>query len=372
LAWLFWIIAGGLTAAAAALVTVRAVAAAKGAGVGEDPALGVYRRQLAELDDLAARDLLGVEEHRAAFAEAGRRLLAETERAGVPEVGAGRAPPRLILAGIAAAALAALGLYLALGSPGFPDQPYRTRLAQWRSGDPSRLKPAEMAAILRDLAAQRPNDPQAFEYLARTELAAGDPIAAAEAARTAIRLNPARADLHAMLGEALTAAAEDGSVPPQALSEFQRALELDPRNLPARYLLARARIAAGDREGGLAAWQALAAELAPDDPRRKALAADIAQTLGPAVAPAPGAVPEGAEQAAFIRAMVTGLASRLEASPDDPDGWARLVRAYTVLGDQAAKAKALDRARKLFAGRPADLAKVEAGSATIAPPPRGP
>ena len=39
---------------------------------------------------------------------------------------------------------------------------------------------------------------------------------------------------------------------------------------------------------------------------------------------------------------------------------ARLVRAYRVLGDQAAQTRALERARKLFAGRPQDLARIEA------------
>ena len=31
--------------------------------------------------------------------------------------------------------------------------------------------------------------------------------------------------------------------------------------------------------------------------------------------------------------MVEGLAARLKVHPDDPAGWVRLVRAYTVLGE---------------------------------------
>lgn len=359
--WLFWIVAGGLTAAAAVLVMARAVAAARAADGAEDPALEVYRRQLSELDDLAARGLLAPEEHRAAFAESGRRLLAETERGATPETG--RAPPRrLILAGVVLAVLVALGLYLGLGSPGFPDQPYRARLASWRSGDPTRLKPAEMAAVLKGLAAQRPDDPQAFEYLGRASLAADDPVAAAEAFRTAIKLNPGKADLHAMLGEAISAATEDNSTPPAALDEFRRALALDPSNMAARFFVARAQIDSGDVAGGLAAYRAIQAQFPSGDPRRALIEAEITKASG---VPAGGeaiAAASGPEQAAFIKAMVGRLAARLETTPDDPDGWARLVRAYGVLGDAAAQGKALDRAKVLFAKRPADLAKVQAAA----------
>ncbi len=359
MAWLFWIVAGLLAAGAAALVGLRAKAAARAADGAEDPALGVYRRQLSEIDDLAARGLLGPEEHRAAFAESGRRLLAESDRAAVGEVAGTAAPRRLILAAVAAALVAALGLYVALGSPGAPDQPYGARLAAWRSGDPSQLKASEMAAVLRSLTRQRPNDPQGFEYLARASLAADDPVAAVEALRTAIRLSPRNAELRAMLGEALTAASEDGSTPPAALDAFRQAVALDPQNLAARFFLARAQVDAGDVAGGVAAWRAMQQGMAADDPRRLMLDAEIAKAAaGPqAQAIAQAGAPE---QAQFIRNMVAGLAARLETAPDDPDGWARLVRAYGVLGDKPAQTAALDRARKALAGRPADLAKVEA------------
>ena len=53
-----------------------------------------------------------------------------------------------------------------------------------------------------------------------------------------------------------------------------------------------------------------------------------------------------ADRLAMIEGMVAQLAERLEGAPDDPEGWARLVRSYMVLGrDQDAKAA--------LAGRPA-------------------
>jgi cytochrome c-type biogenesis protein CcmH len=51
----------------------------------------------------------------------------------------------------------------------------------------------------------------------------------------------------------------------------------------------------------------------------------------------------------MIRTMVERLAARLEANPDDADGWQRLARAYAVLGDtqkaEAATARAAEAAK---------------------------
>src|SRR5438034_408410 len=70
-----WIAAALIAAGAAALIVQRALGATRLAG-GADPALAVYRRQLAEIDELAERGLSPQDERRAARAESGRRLLA--------------------------------------------------------------------------------------------------------------------------------------------------------------------------------------------------------------------------------------------------------------------------------------------------------
>ena len=376
--WLFWIVAGGLAAATAALVVARALGASRAAAAGiEDPTLPVYRRQLAEIDDLAARGLLGEGEQKAAHAEAGRRLLAAADGVGVREAPGGRTPSVIVLAGVGAAILVSLALYMVLGSPGDPDQPYRARLAAWRA-NPNRVGPAEMAAVLRVLVTERPKDPQAFEYLGRAQMQAGDSIAAAEAFRKAAALKPDSAELQVMLGEALLSANPDGPAPAEAVAALSRALELHPQDMPARYLLARMQITNGDKAAGEAAWKAIEAEIPASDPRRAMLEADMAQATGTpapgsavagidakaAAAAAAGGGAAGADQAAFIKGMVARLAARLSAMPDDVDGWARLVRAYGVLGDGPAQAAALDRARRQFAGRPADLARIEAEART--------
>jgi cytochrome c-type biogenesis protein CcmH len=50
--------------------------------------------------------------------------------------------------------------------------------------------------------------------------------------------------------------------------------------------------------------------------------------------------------------MVDGLAARLAANPDDPDGWVRLVRAYAVLGEAEKRDAALAKARVLYKDKP--------------------
>jgi cytochrome c-type biogenesis protein CcmH len=110
-------------------------------------------------------------------------------------------------------------------------------------------------------------------------------------------------------------------------------------------------------------WRALAASLPADDPRRAALTGEIARVeAGPSAAAQAVAAAAPEDQAQMIRGMVDGLAARLAAQPDDPEGWARLVRAYGVLGDADAQARALAGARKQFADRPAVLAEIEAAA----------
>ena len=52
--------------------------------------------------------------------------------------------------------------------------------------------------------------------------------------------------------------------------------------------------------------------------------------------------------------MVDGLAMRLEEDPSDLEGWLRLIRAYSVLGDSEALAAAQGRARAVAEALPAD------------------
>jgi cytochrome c-type biogenesis protein CcmH len=221
-----------------------------------------------------------------------------------------------------------------------------------------------MAAVLAAMTRERPNDPQAYRFLAIAQGASQNIPAAVRALRQAVRLAPERADLWELLGEALVAEG-DGQVTSEAQDAFRHALARDPRSASARFHLARAQIAAGDKAGGLAAWRALLADLPPNDIRRAELTQAIAQAEGQpegesAAAQIASAPPEG--QLAMIQGMVQSLAQRLKSNPDDPDGWVRLVRAYAVLGDTSRRDAALKEARSRYADRSDLLSKLEAAA----------
>ena len=93
------------------------------------------------------------------------------------------------------------------------------------------------------------------------------------------------------------------------------------------------------------------AEIAPDEPRANSTTIAGPAAAGPTtqdIAAAQAMSPE--ERLAMIRGMVERLAARLEQNPGDKEGWARLARAYEVLGD-ADKARAA-RARATAADAP--------------------
>jgi len=350
----FWVLAAAVSSLAAFLILARAAGAERNAPSG-DPVLGVYRRQLDEIDELAERGLLGPEEHRSARAEAARRLIGESDRPAESTPAASpRGPRRVVLAAAVLAPVLALAGYLAVGSPGLPDQPFRQRLQAWRA-NPSRLDPERMAAVMEQVVAEHPRDPQALTYLAVAQSAAGDPAAAERTLEKAAAVAPGDARVWSALGKIRVVLGKD-AVTPDAEAAFARAHALDPAAPAPRYFLARADIAAGRAPEGLEQLRSLAGALPAGDPDRAALEAEIAYVARtgrlPEVQDQGAAAAQGGDQAAFIQSMVDRLAGRLKAQPDDPAGWARLIRAYGVLGQTDRRDAAVAEARRRFAGRP--------------------
>jgi cytochrome c-type biogenesis protein CcmH len=360
---IFWICIALVSAAAAALILHRAALAARIGFEVEEPSLAVYRRQLTEIDDLAERGLIAPEEQHSTRTEAARRLLGAAERKLAPRDPVRPAARLAVLAVAGLIPLLALGGYWVLGAPGLADQPFAKRLAQWRQGDPSTLTGQELLVVLAAVVAERPKDPKPLSFLARVQSATGDDAAAVRSLEKAVRLSPSDPQLWTSLGETLVVQAK-GAVEQDAVRAFEQALRLDPADPSARYHLARARMAKGEVAAGLKVWRAVQAGLAVDDPRSMGLAQEIAavEKSGRLAEPqreAPALAGVEADQMVFIRNMVTSLATRLKASPDDPQGWARLVRSYGVLGDKPAQTQALAEARRLFKDRPSDLKTVE-------------
>ena len=335
---IFWIAAALLSAGAGALVLRGAVAARPAAG--GDAALAVHRRQLAEIDDLAERGLLAEGEHKAARAEAGRRLLdaADADAAADPAVDAGSAKGdhRLLMLALAAGApLVAAALYIfAAGAPGTPDQPFAARVAAWKA-HPGDLDWNQKLAIASLAAQEDPKDVGALKQLALANLFVGDAASAESAARRIVAAAPNDPEGYTLLAAAF--ARETGQVTPGAKQAMDRANTL-VAGLPSGDPL-RERIA-GQTKG----VYAMAAEAAGQAPPQQQQAGDG------------GMSPEA------IRGMVERLAERLKGNPDDPQGWVMLVRAYGVIGEFSKRDETLASARARYAGKPdilAELAKAK-------------
>jgi cytochrome c-type biogenesis protein CcmH len=357
----FWIAATGLSAVTAGLV-LRGAALAR--PVDDARArLEPHRRRLAEVERLAMDGLLAEDELKAARAEAGRGLLAAADQAQTWERG-GMAARKAVVAIAGAACVAGVGLYVWLGHPELPDQPYRQRVAEWKAADPATLHPAQIAAVLEGVASERPNDAEPLVFLAKARAAAGDMAGAEQALRRAVDRAPNRADIWSLLGETFVIEAK-GDIGADAKLAFNRALKADPNDLRARYYLGRARIAEGDVAGGVGDWRALLNSLAADDPARTALGREIAEVEAAGGLPsAQPAASQNPEVRGMIAGMVEGLAARLAQSPDDPDGWVRLVRAYAVLGETAKRDAALATATARFKDQPKVLAALRQAADT--------
>ena len=360
---LFSLAAALFAAAAVGFVLWRAARAPVAPSEAAEEA--VYARQIAELDEQKAQGLMDEDGWRAARAEAGRRLLGAAARSSQGPNDQGSKRDRGITAAAAVGAVALAGtIYLCIGQPGRPDEPFAARLAQWRKA-PETLDPQRMVVVLEAERKTRPDDPRLLGFLARAHASAGQYVQAAGAFETLTKVRPGDARVWADLGE-MRMAQNDGRVGPDARAAFEQALKVDPHQPIALGWLGRDAVLAGRREEGLARWRTLLASLPAGDPRRAEFARTIeavesgrfgqAQTVA--------AAPPQA-QAAMIRGMVEGLARRLERQRGEPSDWAKLVRAYTVLGDTAARDRALARARALFAGRPQDLQLIESAARVV-------
>jgi len=167
---------------------------------------------------------------------------------------------------------------------------------------------------------------------------------------------------------------------PQSLEglvvELRNRLESDP-NPPADgyVLLARSYLRLGDVEAGLGAYEQAIA-ISGEDARIVEERDRVVEMLRNRIE-APQIDPETAariqamspeEQAAMIESMVTGLAARLEADPDDVQGWTRLIRARMVLGQLDQARLDLERAQSQFSEQPDVLARFDQLAAQLADP----
>jgi cytochrome c-type biogenesis protein CcmH len=197
-----------------------------------------------------------------------------------------------------------------------------------------------------------PGDLEAWTYLGRAYMSAGDARDAANAFGRAVQVarqtHREDATLESAYGEALVEAS--GGVNDEALAAFTNVLARDPKDAVARFFLGQARAERGDKDGALSFWQPLLAEVPANVPLHQLLVDRIALLTAQG----------GAAGAPDPRQMVAGLAARLKENPNDAQGWQRLIRAYSVLGQTDDAKQALATARKTFVNDKDVMAGLEA------------
>jgi len=212
---------------------------------------------------------------------------------------------------------------------------------------------------------EKPDDAEAWSALASGYFDRERYDDAVTAYGSAIKLLPERAALWSARGESRVMASRHDPMPVAAVTDFEKAVGIDPKDPRARYFLAVRQDIAGDHQGAIDNWLALLADTPPGavweaDLRRtieqvgKINGIATAQRLAavrqpPAVSapmsrPRPGPSAEDLSRAASIppseqrkmaEGMVARLKARLRSESSDVDGWIMLIRSHMTLGQNA-------------------------------------
>jgi cytochrome c-type biogenesis protein CcmH len=337
--------------------------------------LAVYRDQLEEVARDRAEGRIGEAEAEAARTEVSRRLIAAADAAEKETPSAGPAPQwrRRVaaIAGLVALPVGASLFYMALGSPQLPGQPLASRVAAAPQDRSIQNLVAQVEAHLE----RNPNDARGYEVVAPVYLRLGRFADAVNARRKIIAIAGENAERQADLGEAL-AALGNGVITVDAKAAFERAIELDPKNLKGLFFVGLAAEQDGERHKAAAIWTSMLKDAPADAPWIATVSEALTRVGGtppklavsPPQAAQPG--PNAADVAAasgmseqdrgdMIRGMVARLAERLKEDGSDVAGWQRLLRAYMVLGERDKAKGAAGEARKALAADPGKLREID-------------
>lgn len=396
---MLWLILTILTAGAALIVAAPFLFRNANAG-GTASSINVYKDQLAEVERDKAHGLIEEAEAASMRVEIERRILSASKAENAP---AERIAPnwqyRMVTGVTAIVALASVGLYAALGRPDLPSA-QRQALAQDSQQTAQTVGAQEAGTEVDSLVkrlekrlADNPNDADSWRVLGWSYYNTGRNKDAVAAYRRAVDLQKDNPALKALLGEAMVT--ESGNVVTDAaLAIFEEVLAISPNDERGRFFKGVFKAQKGDNQGAIDEWLALykvapadaewtsdlrsrieetaqqakidvSARLAEAKPKPAATTTANASAPGHPATPGPSAADvESAKQLApedrqaMVSGMVDRLASRLETSPKDPDGWIMLIRSRMVTKDAEKARAALEKAKTVFADEPETLQRI--------------
>ncbi len=382
---IFWLICAALGGLAiAAVLTPMWRSGADDAATDTD--IDIYRDQLDEVDRDVARGVLDPVEAERTRTEISRRLLTADAAARSATTDAPRGLTRLTVAVLAIALLlGASAIYWSLGAPGYGDVPRAERLAlgqERRDNRPTQAEAeaanpetdaiaftapetAEILQALRAATFEKPDEIQAWAYLAQIEASVGNMQRAARAQERTVAMlgDTANNDDYIRLLDFLVIGTR-GYVSPEVERITASILNEDPTNIAALYY-AGLMYAQNDRpDRAFSIWRQVVENGDPEALHWQFAAGqivDVAAQLGvdyalpeqrgPSdddIAAAQDMAPE--DRQAMIQGMVSQLADRLATEGGPPQDWARLISSLAVLGETDTALVVLAEAETTFGG----------------------
>ncbi len=269
-----------------------------------------------------------------------------------------------------------LGLYSHLGSPGKPDLPFAKR----KFIPPSETANGDLKLLLKRLKKRlnkNPNEIDGWTLLGQSLVSLEKFNEASDALKRAFQIDPSRAEIAASIAETKFMA-NGGTFDTEVRHFFKKAQKLNPREHKALYYLGLDSFTRKRYQEAIQYWVDLISVSPLGAPwldtvrERLVKAADFgkfkisdfsSRLISPSDNPANlqqsrenGPTQDDInnaksmtkkEREQFIRSMVERLAERLKLDPDNLDGWRRLARSYTVLGEQKKAAIAEQRVKEL-------------------------
>lgn len=326
--------------------------------IGEVDDSDFFRARLQEIERDRARGVIEDKEADEARIEASRALLVAGARDAENDVKPSlfRRRTAALLAILTVPAVS-LGLYYNFGSPTLLDAPLAQRMAEITDNNNFEAMVAQVEKRLNE----KPDDGLGWATIAPVYADLGRYEDAVKAFQNAITHQGETADLRAGLGEARLALA-NGVVTAEARVDFDRAIELDPKNQRALYYRAVSIEQDGKKDEAILAYRDLLALL---DANSNAAALVKKRMADLEAMPAQEGLAMDGDQAAMIRGMVERLDQRLTSDGSDFEGWARLMRAYQVLGDLEKAKGAVERAKQALQGNAEALRKIEQSASEL-------
>lgn len=266
---MIWIIFAAMAAATVALLLVPLLRARPQALSRAAYDLTVYKDQLAEVDRELERGTLSADQADAARTEIQRRILA------LGDMGKGAAPQRST-AKLAAALVAVVvpvvgfGVYVLLGQPNLPDQPFSGRKGQMAQmqGQADMIK--AMVAQLSARLEKEPNDGKGWAMLGRSLRVMGETDKSMAAYRKAVALLPGDVQVRMEYGAVLLGQLQQGAtLPPEFVRLMREVVAVDPKNPDALYFAGLSEAQTGNAAKARELWTRLLGLLPEGSDERK-------------------------------------------------------------------------------------------------------